>query len=74
MRVRFDELKVKVVLKGSRFCQLSKADLHYTTFKNGKLKVESGFKAVGSYNYKFGASPPFIGGGLGWGLINYLRT
>ena len=32
-----------------------------------KLKIESGFKTVSSYNYKFGAFP-LLGGGLGWGL------
>ena len=35
-----------------------------------KLKIESGFKTVSSYNYKFGAFP-LLGGGLGWGLIYY---
>ena len=29
-----------------------------------KVKIESHFKIISSYNYKFGAFPPFIGGGL----------
>ena len=28
-----------------------------------KVKIESHFKIISSYNYKFGAFPPFIGGG-----------
>ena len=33
-----------------------------------KVKIESHFKIISSYNYKFGAFP-LLGGGLGWGLI-----
>ena len=38
------------------------------TNAGGFWKVENCFKTVESCNYKKGAFPPFIGGGLGWGL------